>query len=113
MASRTWTCARCGVVASFQPDSTQPTRPEGWAKENGEWRCLGCRREEVVDAIPLGTGTEGRTQRRRALTEFELLRDPAATDQLIAKRARSSTAMVRPIRTALREAGKLPPEDSD
>jgi len=34
--------------------------------------------------------------RRRALTEFELLRDPAASDRLIAKRAKCPTAFAPP-----------------
>jgi hypothetical protein len=50
-----------------------------------------------------------KARRRRALTEFELLRDPAASDRLIAKRAKCPTAFVPPIRAALRKAGRLAP----
>ena len=50
-----------------------------------------------------------KARRRRALTEFELLRDPAASDRLIAKRAKCPTAFVAPVRAALRKAGKLAP----
>jgi hypothetical protein len=49
---------------------------------------------------------------RRALTEFELRRDPAASDRLIAKRAKCPTAFVAPVRAALRKAGRLAPPSS-
>jgi hypothetical protein len=47
--------------------------------------------------------------RRRALTEFELRRDPEAPDNLIARRAGCQTRFVAPLRAALNEAGTLPP----
>ncbi|MGH2964739.1 MAG: hypothetical protein ACRDMH_05075 [Solirubrobacterales bacterium] len=50
---------------------------------------------------------DGKARRRRALTEFELLRDPAASDHLIAKRAQCPTRFVPPVRAALRKAGRL------
>ncbi len=55
-----------------------------------------------------GQGPEGWASRRHALIEFELLRDREATEMEIAKRASCSTAVVRKVRAALREAGKLP-----
>ena len=61
-----------------------------------------------MDKASTGTTSEERANRRRALTEFELRRDPDASDQLIAKRARCSTAAVRPVRSALMEQGALP-----
>ena len=53
------------------------------------------------------TAKSGRASRRRALTEFELLRDPAASDRLIAKRVQCPTHVVAPVRAALRRAGRL------
>jgi hypothetical protein len=61
-----------------------------------------------MDQASTGTTSEQKAQRRRALTEFELRRDPGASDQVIAKRARCTTASVRPVRSALREQGALP-----
>jgi hypothetical protein len=106
---RSWTCGRCGVVASYGADVEAPAQPIGWARDGGEWRCLRCRREDAMDmASSNGTTAEHRATRRRALTEFELRRDPSASDHVIAKRARCSTAAVRPVRTALVERGTLP-----
>jgi hypothetical protein len=106
--TRKWSCARCGVVASFSSQGAGQ-EPEGWAREGGEWRCLNCRREEAMDLASIETDTEGKRVRRRALIEFELLRDPVARDQQIAKRARCSVNLVGPVREELRNARKLPP----
>lgn len=108
---KSWTCADCGVVASYEPPHSRPA-PEGWAKVRRGWLCLGCRREEVVAAVTGETKAELNSGRRRALTEFELLRDPEAADMVIARRVRCSTAMVRPVRANLREAGRLPADVS-
>ena len=101
-----WTCGRCGVTASFAPGSEQ-TEPPGWANSGGEWRCLACRRLEVVEAAGPKNGAGASASRRRALTEFELLRDPSAPDRVIAKRANCPTNVVVPVRAALRDAGRL------
>jgi hypothetical protein len=106
---RHWTCGRCGVVASYGAGTAEPTQPEGWARLNGAWRCLKCRREDAMDEASTGTTSEQKAKRRRALTEFELRRDPDASDQLIAKRTGCSTAAVRPVRAALLEHEALPP----
>ena len=103
-----WTCGRCGVRASFAPGSARHTEPMGWAMAHGEWRCLGCRRTEVIDAAGPKNGAGASATRRRALTEFELLRDPSASDRVIAKRAKCPTNVVMPVRAALRDAGRLP-----
>ena len=105
--SETWTCGRCGVTASFARGSDEPTAPVGWAKAGREWRCLGCRRLEVVEALGPKNVPGASATRREALTEFELLRDPSASDRDIARRAKCPTNMVRPIRAALRTAGRL------
>jgi hypothetical protein len=102
-----WTCGRCGVTASFAPGSDQPAEPVGWARANGDWRCLGCRRIEVIEAAGPRDAAGASAVRRRALTEFELLRDPAAPDRVIARRAKCPTRMVVPVRAALRAEGRL------
>jgi hypothetical protein len=103
----TWTCGRCGVTASFLPGSQQPAEPMGWARADGEWRCLGCRRLEVIETAGPGNAAGASAVRRRALTEFELLRDPSAPDRVIARRAKCPTRAVIPVRAALRAAGRL------
>jgi len=105
--SEAWTCGRCGVTASFAPGSEQPAEPIGWARSKGEWRCLGCRRTEVIEAAVPTNVAGASAMRRRALTEFELLRDPTAPDRIIARRAKCPTRGVSPVRAALRAAGRL------
>jgi hypothetical protein len=102
-----WTCVDCGVTASFDPPRRQAV-PDGWTKDDRGWLCLGCRREAVAATITVTNDGAGRSERRRALTEFELLRDPAASDGQIARRAHTSPAVVRPVRAEMREAGRLP-----
>ena len=109
MSSRSWTCGRCGVVASYGAGTAVPAQPGGWARENRQWRCLKCRRDDAMDEAATGAGAEEKAQRRRALTEFELRRDPDASDQLIARRAGCPTRLVQPARTALLEQGTLQP----
>jgi hypothetical protein len=103
--SRSWRCSSCDMSVSFEAGKA-PKRPDGWSKRGGKWLCLRCRREEVMDKA--GQGPEGWASRRHALIEFELLRDREATEMEIAKRASCSTAVVRKVRAALRESGKLP-----
>jgi len=111
--ARSWTCRRCQVTVTFAQRGPEPPCPTGWARCDGEWRCLGCRRAEVAASVSGGSQAGQSSRRRRALTEFELLRDPDASDQLIAKRVRCPTASVHPVRAALLDAGtlSLPPED--
>jgi hypothetical protein len=104
---KTWICSRCGVTASFAPGSDEPLEPSGWAQTGAEWRCLSCRRLEAVEATGATTAKGAPARRRRALTEFELLRDPAAPDRVIAKRANCPTTTVVSVRAALRVAGRL------
>jgi hypothetical protein len=61
----------------------------------------------VIEAAASNDAADATKRRRRALTEFELLRDPSATDALIAKRVNCATRTVAPVRAALREAGQL------
>lgn len=104
--AKTWTCVGCNVTASFEPP--HKGTPEGWIKQPRGWLCLHCRREEVVASATAETREGRRVERRAALAEFELLRDPDAPDGAIAQRIKTSTAIVRPVRARLREAGKLP-----
>ncbi len=104
---KSWTCVGCDVTASFGPPHASKT-PDGWIKQSRGWLCLHCRREEVVASATADTREGRRVERRGALAEFELLRDPEASDGMIAQRIKSSTAIVRPVRARLREAGKLP-----
>jgi len=67
---RMWTCTRCQVTVTFPPSGQQPPSPTGWARCDGEWRCLGCRRQQVAESASAGTGSERSKRRRRALTEF-------------------------------------------
>lgn len=102
-----WTCRDCGVVARFDPP--QPSAvPDGWAEEPSGWLCLTCRRESAIAGPEGESREERRTSRRRALMEFELLRDPSAPDGVIARRAKTSSATVKPVRADLRAAGRLP-----
>lgn len=63
---------------------------------------------EASERAPAGATA----RRRRALTEFELLRDPAPSDRLIAKRAKCPTDFVSPVRAALRKAARLAPSQA-
>ena len=104
---KTWTCSRCGVTASFAPGSGETAEPSGWAQTGAAWRCLSCRRLEAVEACGATNAKDAPARRRRALTEFELLRDPTASDRVIAKRANCPTTTVVSVRAALRLGGRL------
>ena len=107
--TKTWACGRCGVRSSFAAGALEPAEPIGWARTGWEWRCLACRRAEVIEAAASNADADAARRRRRALTEFELLRDPSASDQRIAKRVNCATRTVAPVRAALRAAGQLAP----
>ena len=62
-----------------------------------------------MDLAAAKNGAEGWAPRRQALIEFELRRDPEATEVEVAKRAQCSSATVRKIRRELRAAGQLAP----
>jgi hypothetical protein len=61
-----------------------------------------------MDGVTDGDKDGRSARRRRALTEFELLRDPHAPDHLIAKRVRCSTSVIGPIRASLKGGGGTP-----
>jgi hypothetical protein len=97
-----WTCGRCGVTTSFVAGAPAPTEPNGWALTDDGWRCLACRRTHVVEMAGSRNAPGAGAVRRRALTEFEIRRDPSAPDRVIAKRVGCPTRMVGPIRAGLR-----------
>jgi hypothetical protein len=94
-----WTCNRCNVTATFADERL--AHPDGWIQEDAEWRCLGCRRAIAVEAVQDGDSAGLAKRRRVALTEFELRRDPAAPDHLIARRVRCATSFVGEVRAGL------------
>jgi hypothetical protein len=103
-----WVCSGCEVTVSY-PLENAPEQPGGWAKSGKKWLCLRCRREEVMDKAAAKDGADGYAPRRQALIEFELKRDPDATEVEVAKRAQCSSATVRKVRREMREAGELAP----
>jgi hypothetical protein len=105
--SASWTCTRCRVTVTFQSRDAEPDIPNGWADGKDGLVCLGCRRSAVSEEAAGSSETGRGARRRRALTEFEILRDPEASDQVIAKRVRCNTASVAPVRRAMRESGAL------
>ena len=117
MSVREWECSQCGVrvrfdLAAMRDSAVQaaaPSKPDHWVADERGWHCLNCQREAVLNDPALdgeGTGTRAQ-QRRRALLEFELLREPTATDAEIARRARCTRAQVGPVRQELVESGHL------
>ena len=97
-------------MVSYPKGDDAPEQPGGWAKTKGKrskWLCLNCRREEVMDKAAAKDGADTWAPRRQALIEFELKRDPEATEVEVAKRAQCSSATVRKVRKNLREQGKL------
>lgn len=104
-----WKCSGCDVTVSY-PTENAPEQPGGWDKISArKWLCLSCRRDRVVQEATDKQGAEGYAPRRQALIEFELKRDPEATEVEVAKRAQCSSATVRKVRRAMRESGELAP----
>jgi hypothetical protein len=98
-----WTCARCGVTASWTPATKDHRLPSGWSEEDGVAYCLACRRdlaaEAGVDAAP--EDSSGKTRERAgkdARIEFEINRDPERTDGEVARAASSSLQAVRKVK---------------
>lgn len=88
------------------PEPGHPA-PGGWERRDAEWLCLGCRRREIVDAVATGPEGERAAKRRKALAEFELLREPEAPDYLIAKRVSCQPRYIGPIRQTMLDDGRL------
>jgi hypothetical protein len=114
MNAKDWECSDCGVRVTFDlgagrdsPAAAARSQPDHWVADERGWHCLRCQREAVANKPAVeGAGT-GAQQRRRALVEFELLREPAATDAEVARRAKCTPAQVSPIRTDLVDSGQL------
>jgi hypothetical protein len=103
---KSWTCSDCGVRVSFAPGAVSAS-PQNWIEDASGWHCLGCRRQAAMAATAGDGDGSISQQRRQALVEFEILRDPEARDFEIAKRAKCATSRVRPIRKALVQSGRL------
>ena len=116
MSANNWECSDCGVRVTFDVSGerdSQPagarSRPDHWVADERGWHCLGCQREAVLNQPTVdGAGTPAQ-QRRRALIEFELLREPDSSDAEIARRASCTRAQVAPVRTDLMQSGLLSP----
>jgi hypothetical protein len=94
-----WTCARCGVTASWSPEVEQHERPAQWSDEGGELYCLACRRAIAAEAgAEAGAGQDSDKSpaqlRSAALIEFEIRRDPHRANGEIARACRSSVSAV-------------------
>jgi len=122
MSAEDWECSDCGVRVRFDlaagrdSPAAAPTRsqPDHWVADERGWHCLRCQREAVLNQPTVeGAGTEAQ-QRRRALVRFELLREPAATDAEVARRAKCTSTQVAPVRRDLAQSGHLrPPVPAD
>ena len=63
-------------------------------------------RDQATNAAFCTSGP-GDQRRRRALVEFELMREAAAADAEVARRAKCTRAQVSPVRTDLVHSGQL------
>ena len=83
----------------------RPALPVGWAEEDGQAYCLGCRRERAGEAGLEGADDSPSAERQKlnaaARVEFELRRDPDGADGKIASACRTSVAAVRKARERL------------
>ena len=103
---RAWACARCEVTISWLPGHEPGGLPAGWVEEGGAAYCLGCRRalaaEAAVAAGPADATLEERARQRRcALIEFEIERDPERPNGEIARTVRCSVSAVLKARERL------------
>lgn len=101
-----WTCARCQMTLSWTADARHPELPSSWAREDGAFYCLACRRDRAgeasVDGLPADAPVAIRQRARfDARIDFEIQRDPARPDSRIAKACRTSTLAIRKARTRL------------
>jgi hypothetical protein len=107
MTGSEWTCARCGVTASFMPEVVGRFElPANWDQVDGIAYCLSCRRKLAGEAkaatLPdedpltdhLRADSEGRI-------EFELLRTPDRCDTRIARACGTNVVLVKQVRERL------------
>ena len=107
MTGTEWTCARCGVTASFMPGVAKlPGLPSGWEELAGVAYCLGCQRKlageakaaALLDGEPAADRVRANSEGR---IEFELDRDPDRCDTRVARASGSNVALVRKVRERL------------
>ena len=106
MASRDWTCARCGVLASYMAIGEAPALPVNWSEANGITYCLSCQREMAGEAAAAALSDDetveeqGRASTERQI-EFEMHRNPDQGDTRIARACHAPLVTVRRIRERL------------
>jgi hypothetical protein len=106
VTSRDWTCARCGVIASFMAIGEAPVLPVNWSEASGVTYCLSCQREMAgeVAAAALSAGDtieEQRLASTQGQIEFEMRRNPDQGDTRIARACHAPLVTVRRIRERL------------
>ncbi|HKH42406.1 MAG TPA: hypothetical protein VKA41_11195 [Solirubrobacterales bacterium] len=107
MTGSEWTCARCGVTASFMPGAVDPGGlPANWEALNGISYCLGCLRKLAGEAKAAAlSDDDSPADRVRAdaegRIEFELGRDADRCDTRIARASGTNVLLVRQIRERL------------
>jgi hypothetical protein len=107
MTGSGWTCARCGVTASFISGAVGLHElPASWDRQDGVAYCLGCRRKLAGEAKSASLADEGSPgERLRAdaegRIEFELIRSPDRCDMRIARSCGANVTLVRQVRDRL------------
>lgn len=102
-----WTCARCGVTASFMPGVVNLSDlPPEWEQLGGIAYCLSCRRKLAGEVKAAAVSEEDSpVDRVRAdaegRIEFELNRDPDRCDTRVARACGANVLMVRQVRERL------------
>lgn len=103
--SARWRCARCNVSVGWI-DGRSTGLPANWTRSQESTFCLACSRalagETAVEAAPSGSSPEDLARlRRRAMIEFEIGRNPEATNRVIANACRTSGTAVGRVREGL------------
>jgi hypothetical protein len=100
-----WRCARCKVSVG-QIDGHATSLPANWTLYQESYYCLSCRRaiagETAVESASPGSSHDDLARlRRSAVIEFEIDRQPEATDRTIAQACRTSRSVVGRVRDEL------------
>jgi hypothetical protein len=102
-----WTCARCGVTASFMPGVVELSGlPTSWEESGGVAYCLSCRRKLAGEARAAAVADEDSAPEllradAEGRIEFELRRDPDRCDTRVARACGTNVVMVRQVRERL------------
>jgi hypothetical protein len=113
VSANDWECSDCRVRVTFDlagasdspPSPDARLRPDHWVADGHGWHCLRCQREAVIRQPTVeGAGTPAQ-QRRRALVQFELAREPRATDLEVARWVKCTSAQVAGIRGDIAAVG--------